>query len=454
MENKIAENKMGTAPLFKLIISMSIPTIFSMLVQALYNIVDSVYVSRIGEYALTAVSLAYPMQMVLISVAVGTGVGINSLVARKLGEKKNNEADSAATHGLLLSFLSGIVFIFIGIFFSEMFISLFTDDANILKGGTTYLKIVSVFSMGVFLSVAIEKITQATGKMIYAMIFQLIGAVFNIILDPIFIFGYFGIPKMGIAGAAIATVISQIASMLFSLYVIFFKKQDVKIVFKRFRPDFKIIKNIYAVGLPAIIMQCVGSVMVTCINGILSKFTETAVAVFGIYFKLQSFVFMPVFGLTQGIMPIMGYNYGAQNKQRLTKTIKIGTVIAVVIMFIGTIAFMIGAKELLMIFDASDEMIKIGIPALRIISLNFIMAALGIVFSTFFQAVGMGSQSLFISLLRQLVVLVPAAYLLSFISLSAIWWAFPISETFSFVLSIVIFISIYKKRIKHLGCEE
>ncbi len=448
------ENKMSNAPMTKLILSMSLPAMFSMLVQALYNVVDSVFVSHYSQDALTAVSLAFPIQMLLIAVAVGTGVGLNSLVSRRLGEKRNEEASQAATHGIVIGVASWIVFAIIGIFFTRMFFNAFTDKPELIEMGTSYTSIVTIFSIGVFVEINIEKTLQATGNMIYPMIFQLIGAITNIILDPIMIFGLLGFPKMGIAGAAVATVAGQILSMIFSLYIVFTKTHDVKISFKNFKLKLNILKDIYAVGVPSMIMQAIGSVLTTCLNGILITFSNEAVSVLGIYFKLQSFIFMPVFGLTHGVMPIMGYNYGARNKKRLLSALRVGTVIAGIIMAFGTLLFWIAPELLLKIFNANDEVLRIGVIALRSISLSFIPAALGIMLSTLFQAVGMGGKSLFVSILRQLVIILPVAYLLSKIGLDYVWYSFAIAEVFSFVASIFIFLHIKKKHIDILQSDE
>ena len=430
------QNKMGTMPVFRLIVTMSIPAILSMMVQAMYNIVDSYFVAQISENALTAVSLVFPVQTLLIAAAVGTGVGLNSLISRRLGENRKEEADRAATHGLLLGLVNGLLFFFIGLFGSAPFLSAFTSDPEIVAMGSAYMSVVCMFSFGVCIEINVEKILQATGNMIFPMIFQLIGAVGNMILDPIFIFGLFGVPTMGVRGAAVATVIAQFLSMTVALLVLFFKEHEVRIEFRSFHVNWGTVRNIYAVGLPSIIMQSTGSVMVVGMNAILIGFTGTAVAVFGAYFKLQSFVFMPVFGLNQGLMPVMGYNYGAGNKDRLLSTVKIGCVIAVCIMGIGVAGFWLFPDRLLMIFNASDRMLQIGVPALRTISLCFLPAAFGIIFSTAFQAVGDGLKSLIISMLRQLVVLLPSAYLLSKIGLQAVWYAFPIAEGVSLVASI------------------
>ncbi len=451
----VKENKMGNTPLLKLIASMSIPAMFSMIIQALYNIVDSIFVSHYSEAGLTAVSLAYPLQMLIIAVSVGTGVGVNSLVARKLGEKNFEEANKAASHGLLLGFFNWLIFLILGLTIVKPFINAFTDDPEIARMGIEYLSVVMIYSFGCFIEVVIEKTLQATGNMIFPMLFMLSGAITNIILDPIFIFDTFmGIKcvGMGVKGAAVATVIGQILSMVFALLVLFFKKHDVHISFKNFKLSINIIKNIYAVGIPAIIMQSITSVMLVLVNGILTKFPNSAVAisVLNIYFKLQSFIFMPCFGLTQGLMPIMGYNYGARNKQRLTTALKYGCYIAGVIMTIGTIIFLTIPDVLMRMFNANEEMLEIGCVALRIICLCFIPAAIGIVFSSFYQATGHGLRSMSISLLRQLVLLVPAAYFLSNISLNAVWCAFPIAEAGSLVLAVTLFIHLYNKEIKYI----
>lgn len=446
----VKENKMGTAPMFGLIMSMSLPAMFSMLIQALYNVVDSYFVSKISEDAMTGVSLAFPLQMLLISVAVGTSIGINSLVSRRLGEKKFNEADSAAAHGLILSFFSWIVFAIIGITCVKPFISIFNATDTASSYAISYSEIVLIFSFGCLIEIALEKTLQATGNMIYPMIFQLIGAITNVILDPIMIFGLLGFPKLGVAGAAAATVSGQILSMFFSIYIMFAKKHAVKIRLKGFKFSARIVRDIYAVGFPSIIMQSIGSLTTTIMNALLITFNQSAVFVFGAYFKLQSFIFMPVFGLTHGVMPIMGYNFGARNKKRLMSALKIGSIIACVIMSVGMAIFLIFPDKLLGIFNAKQATLEIGIPALRTICLCFVFAAIGIMFSTIFQATGNGLYSLIISVLRQLVLLIPFAFILSKISLRATWFAFPLSEICSCVISIFMLIRLYKKQIKDL----
>lgn len=451
----MSENKMGTMPVTKLILSMSLPAMFSMLIQSLYNIVDSVFVSALGEDALTAVSLAYPMQMLIVAFAVGTSVGVNSLIARRLGEQKHKEATYAAGHGLVLSIITWAVFAIIGIFFTKAFITSMASgnsdvSKDVINWGIDYMSIVMIFSFGAFVCISLEKSIQATGNMFYPMIFQLIGAIVNIILDPIFIFGYFGVPAFGVKGAAIATVLGQIISMIYALIVVSKKDFAVKFTLKGFKFRLKTVKDIYAVGIPSIVMQSIASVLITLLNKILILLTPTAVTVLGVYFKLQSFVFMPVFGLTQGVMPIIGYNYGAKNRKRLTETVKKGVIFALAIMFAGTLLFMIIPNKLLMIFNASQDMLKIGVPALRTICINFMPAAIGIMFGTFFQAIGKGVYSLIISFLRQIVILLPAAYLLSYLGVTYVWYAFPIAESFALIVSIFMYISVYRKKIKVL----
>lgn len=433
------KNKMGTAPMFRLIMSMALPAMFSMIIQALYNIVDSIFVSQISDKALTAVSLAYPIQTLLISVAVGTGVGINSLVSRKLGEGDRAQADSAAAHGLILGVFSWVIFAILGFTMTKPFFSLYTNDPEIFNMGVSYLSCVMIFSFGAFVEVNIEKTLQATGNMIQPMIFMLIGAVTNIILDPLFIFGLWIFPELGVLGAAIATVIGQILSMIYALIILFARKHEIKIHFKGFKLNFNTIKNIYAVGIPSIIMQSIGSVMLLVMNQILVGFSTAAVSVLGVYFKLQSFVFMPVFGLNQGVMPIMGYNYGARNKKRLLLALKYASLIALVIMAAGTALFWLCPELLLSMFSPTQEMLDIGIPALRTISLCFIPATVGIIFSALFQAVGKGVRSLFVSFLRQLIVILPVAYAFSFVGLWAVWYAFPIAEIVALITSLLMF---------------
>lgn len=446
-----AENKMGVMPVNRLLFSMSLPMILSMLVQALYNIVDSIFVAQIGETALAAVSLAFPVQNLIIAVSVGTGVGVNALLSRSLGEKNQETANLAAVNGIFVFFLSYLLFAVFGLFFARMYFSVQTSNPEIIEQGTIYLSVCSIFSFGIFLEIALERIMQSTGRTIYNMITQGLGAIINIILDPILIFGLFGFPRMGILGAAVATVIGQIIAMLLLLYFNIRKNSDVNLNMRRFRPDTAIIAEIYRVGLPSIIMQSISSVMTFGVNKILLLFSETAVSVFGIYFKLQSFIFMPVFGLNNAMVPIVAYNYGAARKDRIMKTIRSSVTAAVAIMLAGLAIFQIFPEQLLYLFDASEHMMGIGVPALRIISLSFVFAGYCIVIGSVFQALGNGVYSLITSAARQLVCILPAAWLFaSVFGLHAVWYAFPLAEIISVVLTTLLFRRIYQKKIQLL----
>ena len=446
-----AENKMGVMPVNRLLFSMSLPMILSMLVQALYNIVDSIFVAQIGETALAAVSLAFPVQNLIIAVSVGTGVGVNALLSRSLGEKNQENANLAAVNGIFVFFLSYLLFAVFGLFFARMYFTVQTSNPEIIEQGTIYLSICSIFSFGIFLEIALERIMQSTGRTIYNMITQGLGAIINIILDPILIFGLLGSPRMGIMGAAAATVIGQIAAMLLLLYFNIRKNSDVNLNMRRFRPDTAIIAEIYRVGLPSIIMQSISSVMTFGVNKILLLFSETAVSVFGIYFKLQSFIFMPVFGLNNAMVPIVAYNYGAARKDRIMKTIRSSVTAAVAIMLAGLAIFQIFPEQLLYLFDASEHMMGIGVPALRIISLSFLFAGYCIVIGSVFQALGNGVYSLITSAARQLVCILPAAWLFaSVFGLHAVWYAFPLAEIISVVLTTLLFRRIYQKKIQLL----
>lgn len=449
MENKSA--RMGTMPVNKLLLKISVPIMFSMLIQALYNVVDTYYVAQLSEEAVTAVSYAFPIQMLMIAVGVGTGVGLNSLISRRLGESKQKEALLTAENGVFLAVIGWVVFAIFGGLGATWFATRFTQDGQIVAMTSDYLRICTVFSLGVFMQLAFEKIMQGSGNTVYNMIIQSTGAVINIILDPIMIFGWGPIPKMGVAGAAWATVIGQIVAAILALVLNQRFNKELKLRFKGFKPSWEIIKGIYIVGLPSIVMQSIGSFMTVFLNIILGAFSLTAVAFLGIYSKVQSFVFMPLFGLTNGAVAILGYNYGARNKKRIYQTIKVALGYALIIMFIGTMLFMIFPGQILSIFNASEEMLLIGKPALRIISISYIFAAVGIVLSTFFQAIGNGFLSLIVSVVRQIAVLLPAAYLLStYIGLSSIWWAFPLSETISVILCLFLYKWADKKYIKPL----
>lgn len=446
------ENKMGTMPVNKLLVTMSLPMVISMIVQALYNIVDSIFVSRLSEDALTAVSMAFPMQNLMISVAVGTGVGINAMLSRALGEKKFEAANKTAENGIFIEVLGYVLFLLIGIFVTKPFFLAQAGAGDIANMGIEYTRICLLMSFGIFMQIGFERILQSTGRTIFTMITQSTGAIINIILDPILIFGLFGMPKMGVAGAAIATVTGQICAAILAITFNLTKNPDVHISFKGFKPQIIFVKNILSVGIPSIIMSSVGSAMTFGMNKILITFSSTAVAVFGVYFKLNSFVFMPVFGLNNGMVPIVSYNYGAQNKKRLTKTIKLAIMYAVCIMFIGIMLFQFIPDVLLKLFDASDHMLEIGIPALRVISLSFAFAGICIVISSSLQALGHGFLSMMISITRQLIILLPSAYILAkFGGIHAVWWSFNIVEIGSLTLSLLFFKHMYNKIIKHLG---
>lgn len=451
MEGTKTQNKMGTMPMTKLIITMSLPAIFSMTIQAMYNVVDGIFIGQYSQAGLTATSFAFPLQMLLVAVSVGTAVGVNSLVSRKLGERNFKDADETATHGLLLCVVSYALFLFLGLFAVRPFISAYTNDAEITKYGVQYLTVVLCFSVFSIVQVMIEKTLQATGDMIFPMLIQLTGAVVNIIFDPLLIFGYGIFPELGVLGAAIATVFGQFCGMVFGLVIIFVKEHEVKITFKNFKLNISTVKNIYAVGLPSIIMQSIGSVMIIGLNAILAV-SNSAVTVLGIYYKLQSFVFMPCFGLNQGVMPIIGYNYGARDKNRLYSALKRGIVIAVIIMAAGTLIMWTIPDKLISIFGGTKELMEMGSSAFRIISLCFIPASAGILFTTLFQATGKGIRSLLMSFCRQLVIILPTAFILSKIfGITAVWYAFPIAEIFSLLLAIIFFINLVKGDFKKLG---
>ena len=439
-------------PLGKLLLTMSVPMMISMFVQSLYNIVDSIFVARISENALTAVSLAFPIQNLMFSVALGTGVGINSLLSRRLGEKNFEEVDKVANNGILLALLGAIVFVIVGIFVPRPFFESQTDNQEIVEYGVTYMRICLIACAGVFGSITFERLLMSTGKTGLSMVSQLTGTAFNLVFDPILIFGLLGFPAMGIAGAAIATVLGQFAAMTVSFILNVRKNKEIHLSFKGLKPEGQIIGKIYAVGVPSIIVMSIGSILVYFLNKILGAFSTTAIAVYGVYFKLQSFVFMPVFGLNNGSVPIVGYNFGARNKQRVMKTIKLSCVTACAIMLVGVLVFELLPKQLLALFVASDEMLKIGVPALRIIAIHFPIAAFSIILSSVFQALGKGIQSMVISFARQLIFLLPAAWLLSLTgNIDNIWWAFPIAEFLALVVCCILLKGTYDKEIKNLG---
>ena len=450
MENT-KENKMGTMPENKLLISMAVPMMLSMLVQALYNVVDSIFVAKISEDALTAVSLAFPVQNLLIALGTGTGVGINALLSKSLGEKNQKLANKVAHNGILLMMFSALACALFGIFGSHWFFTTQTNNPDLIKYGTQYLSVVMTFSFGIFGQFITERLLQATGRTTLSMYTQMVGAVTNLILDPILIFGWLGIPAMGITGAAVATVIGQIASAAFGVWLNVKKNPEIQLRIKELVPDGKVIRKIYSVGIPSIIMGSIGSLMTYGLNQILMGFSSTATAVFGVYFKLQSFFFMPLFGLNNGMVPIIAYNYGAKNKKRMLRTMKLAITYAIGIMVIGFWVMQIFPVQLFSLFEASADMLDIGIPALRIISIHFLFAGFCIIAGSTFQALGNGIISMVVSMARQLVVLLPAAYLLSLTGkLNLIWLAFPIAELVSVALSGFFLYRIYKKVIKPL----
>ena len=443
------ENKMGVMPVKKLIITMSLPMMISMLVQALYNVVDSIYVARLSESALTAVTLAFPLQNLMIALGSGTGVGINALLSRSLGQKKFDRSDAAANTGLLLTVFNAVVFLLVGLFAAEWFITTQTTEAEIITAGADYLRIVTCFSLGIFFQLTFERLLQSTGLTIYSMISQAAGAIINIILDPIMIFGLLGMPALGVAGAAYATVIGQICAALIGLFLNLKFNKEIDFSFeKMFHPQFEIIQRIYAVGIPSILMMSIGSVMTYLMNLILISFSTTAAAVFGVYFKLQSFFFMPVFGLNNGLIPVLAYNYGARNKSRIDEALTFSVMVAFGIMVLGTIVMNLFPAQLLGFFNASGEMLKIGVPALHIISVHFPIAAVCIVMGSVFQAFSQSIYSLIISIGRQLVILIPAAWLLAQTgNVNNVWWCFLIAETASLILSVYYFRKIYASHV-------
>lgn len=445
------ENKMGVMPIPKLLITMSLPMIASMLVQALYNIVDSMFVAQLNENALTAVSLVFPIQNLMIAVAAGTGVGINALLSKSLGEKQFETANKIARNGILLGVLSSLVFAIAGVFGSRLFFEIQTNDAQIIEYGTQYMSVITIASIGIFLQITFERLMQSTGKTIFNMITQGLGAIINIILDPILIFGWFGLPAMGVTGAAVATVIGQIIAAILGIIFNHKYNKEINVNFKGFRPCGKTIGNIYKIGVPSIIMQSIGSLTTFGMNNILLMFSSTAATVFGVYFKLQSFIFMPVFGLTNGMIPIVAYNYGARNKKRIYQTMKLSVVMAVSIMAVGVVIFQTIPRTLLGLFEASDHMLAIGVPALRAISLSFVFAGFCIICSATFQALGNGVYSMLMSFARQIIVILPVAFIFAkTLGLNAVWFSYPIAEIVAVVMSIFMLKRIIDKKVKHL----
>lgn len=456
MSEELRENKMGTMPVRRLVLSMSLPMMIAMLVQALYNVVDSYFVAKLSENALTAVGMVFPFQNLMIAVGVGTGVGVNAFLSRSLGEKNYDAANRAAENGVFLAVLSTLVFTVAGLTLAHPFIAVQTDIPDIVSSGTAYMRICGGLSFGLFLEIMFERLLQATGRTFYTMLTQGTGAIINIIMDPVLIFGLGPFPRMEVAGAAAATVLGQIVAAVLAVLFNLTCNHDIHPTLRGFRPNGPVIRNIYSVGAPSIILNSIGSVMTFGMNQILFAFSSTAVAVFNVYFKLQSFVFMPVFGLNNGMVPIIGYNYGARRPDRVKKTIKLAVCYAEGIMLIGFCIFQFFPDKVLGIFAASDAMLAIGIPALRIICPHFLLAGIGIVMGSVFQALGNGVFSLIVSMCRQLVVLLPAAWLLARTgSVNNVWWAFLVAEVVSLLLSLAFFARINKTVIAPLyGPEE
>lgn len=444
-------DKMGTMPVPKLLFSMAVPMMLSMMMNALYNVVDSVFVARLSEDALTAVSLAFPLQNIMISVGVGLGVGVSALVARMLGQGEQEKANRYAMQGVLLASLFYVIFLIVGLFFLPLYVTSQVDTTLenaqvVIDGCISYLRICCLLSFGLMLTTLMEKLLNATGRTMYTMGIQMLGAITNIILDPILIFGLLGAPKLGVAGAAWATVIGQILAGVTGLILNLKKNHDIQFHTADLRPDGQRIKEILAISVPSILMASIGSILTFFLNIILYGFSSTAVAVYGIYFKLQSFVFMPIFGLNSGMVPIISYNYGARNRERIHQTVRLAMASAVSIMLIGLAVFNLMPEQLLKMFDASEDMMGIGIPAMRTMSLSFCFAGICIICSSTCQAFGYAVYSLAVSVARQLVVLLPCAYLLSLTGeVSAIWWAWPIAELMSLAVSLLLLRRVYRR---------
>ena len=443
---------MGVMPVNRLLITMSVPMMLAMLVQALYNVVDSVFVSQLSEDALNAVSLAFPVQNIMIALAVGTGVGVNALLSKSLGEQDAARANRTAEHGVLLAAITCAVFMVCGTLLARPFYMVqVPSEPVIVEYGTQYMQICSLFSCGIFMEVMFERLLQSTGRTMYTLFTQGVGAVFNIIFDPLLIFGIGPFPRLEVAGAAVATVMGQIVAAVLAILFNHFRNHDIKLSLKGFRFDGWIVRRIYLVGAPSIIMNAIGSLMVFGMNQILLTFTKTATAVLGVYFKVQSFVFMPIYGLNNGMVPIIAYNYGARKKERLLKTVKLGVLYAVLIMLVGLLIVQTIPDKIFLLFQADENMLSIGVPALRIISLSFVFAGYCVVTSATFQALGEGIQSMIVSIVRQLVVLLPAAWLLARLGdINLVWYAFPIAELASLTLCTVFLVRTYRKLIQPL----
>lgn len=440
------QNPMAYKPIFPLLISMAFPPMISMLIQSLYNIVDSVFVARLGLEELTAVSLIFPLQNLSIAVSVGIGVAMNAFIARALGQHNEKEASFIATQGMVMSILHSLIFIIIGLFFIKPFVAMFTQNQTVYEYALQYGIIVITFTFGSFIHIAIEKMFQATGNMLIPMLMQIFGAVINIILDPILIFGYFGLPALGVIGAALATIIGQFGACFLSIYLFKRHSEHIHISFKNFKLDLSVFQKLYSIAIPSSVMLCLPSLLVSLLNGMLASISQTAVAFFGIYFKLQTFIYMPANGVIQGMRPILSYNYGANHTKRMNQTLKVSGLTIFIILLLGTMSFFIFPEFILAFFNASDEMLKIGIPGLRILSLSFVFSTFGILMSGTFEALAKGKESLVISLLRQFIITIPLAFiLLHNIGLIGVWYSFVLAEAIASIVSILLYINVYKK---------
>lgn len=443
MEEK--RNPMGYKPMFPLLLSMAFPPMISMLIQSLYNIIDSIFVARLGENALTAVSLIYPLQNLSLAMSCGIGIAMNALIARYLGANNDKDASHVATQGIVMSLIHSFLFVIIGLFFIQPFVSMFTSSSQVIDYGTQYGFIVITFTFGSFIHLAVEKMFQACGNMIVPMIMQIVGAVVNIILDPILIFGYFGLPALGVSGAAIATIIGQMSACLLSIFLFSRYNTHIHISFHHFQLDLQVFRNLYSIAIPSGVMMCLPSVLVSILNGILAAVSQTAVTFFGIYFKLQSFVYMPANGVIQGMRPIMSYNFGAKQKERMNQALKCAGFTISFILVLGTLLFLGFTEFILSLFHANQAMLSIGIPALKILSLSFILSTFGILMSGVFESLGKGKESLMISLLRQFILTVPLSLcLISPFGLQGVWITFPLSELIASLFSFILYKRIYK----------
>ena len=444
MEEK--KNPMGYKPIFPLLISMAFPPMISMLIQSLYNIIDSIFVAQLGESALTAVSLIFPLQNLSLAFSCGIGIAMNAMIARHLGANNDKDASHVASQGIVMSLLHSLLFVLIGLFFIGPFVHLFSQDKDVITYGLQYGTIVITFTFGSFIHIAVEKMFQACGNMLVPMIMQIIGALINIILDPIFIFGYFGLPAMGVTGAALATIIGQFGAAILSIYLFSRHNEHIHISFKHFKIDVQVFKNLYSIAIPSGVMMCLPSVLVSILNGVLATISQTAVAFFGVYFKLQTFVYMPANGVIQGLRPIMSYNYGAKQKDRMDQSIKAAGLTIATILTLGTLLFSIFPTQILSLFNANQAMLEIGISGLRILSISFVLSTFGILMSGVFESLGKGNYSLIISLLRQFIIIIPLSLLfISHIGLSGVWLTFPLSESIASLIALILFIKVYKR---------